>query len=481
MERETLERMKRFFSPEHIAVIGASEKSHWFGNILRNASRIGFEGTFYPVNPNASEVAGIRAYSSIEDLPDGLIDFAVIIVNTKLVLKSIEKLCRKGIRDMLLVSSGYAEMGDDGVSKQEELTRYCRENDIRLMGPNCLGFMNFSDKVSVFTGGAVQGELTPGQVAVLGQSGASTEIMVTKILAKRLGISLYAATGNEAMLTTEDCMEYLVNDGHTRVITGFIETFRDIPRMKRIALEAAEKQIPIVLIKIGRSERAVKAASSHTGAMAGNDAVMEGFFRQHGIIRVDTVEELVQTAGIFSRCRLPRGGGLCVCTVSGGLCGLYADLCSRYGIDLPRLSERTAASLKAILPDFAQPDNPLDVTGSGFSKGLSDVIRILLDDESIDLIVPFSFTPDNKDDVMPHLFNETIIPYVDNPEKPIIAMAFREVNDYARGYYHEKGMCLLEHAEDGFKAVSHFIQYAQFQKGLAMEKDQGSAKQATRS
>lgn len=477
MERETLERMKRFFSPAHVAVVGASEKSHWFGNVLKNARRLGFEGRFYPVNPNASEVAGIRTYPSIGHLPDGLIDFAVIIVNTRLVLKSIEDLCHKGIRDVLLVSSGYAELGDEGISKQEELTRFCRENDVRLMGPNCLGFMNFSDRVSVFTGGAVQGDLIPGDIAVLGQSGASTEIMVTKILAKRLGISLYAATGNEAMLTTEDFMEYLVNDGRTRVITGFIETFRDIPRMKRIAEEAVEKQIPIILIKIGRSEKAVKAASSHTGAMAGNDAVMEGFLRQHGIIRVDTIEELVETAGVFSRCRLPRGGGLCICTVSGGLCGLYADLCSRYGIDLPRLSEKSVASLKAILPDFAQPDNPLDVTGSGFSKGLSEVIKILLDDENIDVIVPFSFVPGDKDDIMPQLFNETIIPYVHNPVKPVIAMAFREVNDYAREYYHEKDMCLLEHVEDGFKAISHFTEYARFQMRLASEKDRGPVKE----
>ncbi len=466
MERETLERMKRFFSPAHIAVVGASEKNQWFGNVLKNAGKIGFQGRFYPVNPNASEVAGVKAYSSIGDLPEGLIDFGVVIVNAKLVLKSIEELARKGIRDVLLVSSGYAELGGDGRSKQEELTRYCRENDVRLMGPNCLGFMNFSARVSVFTGGAVQGELIPGRVAVLGQSGASTEIMVTKILAKRLGVSLYATTGNEAMLTAEDIMEYLVNDGRTRVITGFIETFRDIPRMKRIAMEAAEKRIPVILIKIGRSEKAVKAAGSHTGAMAGNDAVMEGFFRQHGIIRADTIEELVETAGIFSRCRLPRGGGLCVCTVSGGLCGLYADLCSRCGIDLPRLSEKTSASLKAILPDFAQPDNPLDVTGSGFSKGLGDVMKILLDDENIDIIAPFSFVPESKDDIPPHLFNETIIPYVRSSEKPIIPMAFREVNDYARDYYHEKGMCLLEHVEDGFKAISHFIEYAGFQKRL---------------
>ncbi len=464
MEQAAYERLKKFFSPAHVAVVGASTKNHWFANMARYARQAGPDMRIYPVNPNAPEVCGIRAYPSIAHLPEGVIDFAVIMVKSTRVLESLKELLRKGVKDVLLISSGYAEMGGSGVSDQEELTRFCREHDILLMGPNCLGYMNLSDKVSVFTGGSVEGELMAGSVALLGQSGASSEMIASKLLKKSLGISLYAATGNEAIITTEDCMEYLVHDSRTRVITAFMEGFRDIPRMKDIAKAAARKQIPIILIKVGRSEKGLQAARSHTGAMAGNDAAMEGFFRQYGIVRVDTIEELVETAAIFSRCRLPQGNGLGICTLSGGLCGLYADLCSRLNIELPRLSEKTVSRLNSVLPDFAQPDNPLDVTGSGFSQGMEQILKILLDDEKLDVIACLSFAPAGDDDVMPKLFNDTVFPLARMTDKPVIALSFREINDYARRYYHDQGVHYIEHPEDSFKAISHFMRYAQFQR-----------------
>ncbi len=467
MDNATRERMKRFFAPQHIVVVGASTKNHWFANMVNNARRSGFKGEFLPVNPNAPEVCGIRTYPSIADLPDGRADFGVVIVKSSMVPGTLEGLLDKGVRDVLLITSGYAELGPEGKAMQDGLARFCLDNGIRLMGPNCLGFMNLTDSVSVFAGGSVEGEMKPGPVAHVGQSGASSEIIATKLLKKSLGLSLYAATGNEAMLTAEDCYEYLVNDPNTRVITGFMEGFRNIDRMKDIAVEAARKKIPIILIKVGSSEKGKQAARSHTGALAGNDAAMEGFFRQYGIIRVDTIEELAETAGIFAMTRLPEGGGLGIITFSGGLCGLYADLCAKYGIDLPPLSERTVAALKAILPDFAQPDNPLDVTGSGFSQGFGQMLKIMLEDEGIDIIAPLSFAPAGDDDVMFKLFNGTIFPLAQTSKKPVIAITFREVTDYARRYYHENGMYYIEHPEDSFKAIAHFLRYAEFQRKLA--------------
>ena len=466
MEKATYERMKRFFSPGHIAVVGASTRNQWFSNIVKYADRAGFRGSFSPVNPTAKEVAGIRAYPSIRDLPPDTVDFAVVMVKSALVQGVIEELKEKGIRDVLLISSGFAEMGDEGAARQDRLTRFCRENDILLMGPNCLGFINLAANVSTFSGGSVEGELLAGTIAVIGQSGATTEMIATKLLKKSLGISLLATTGNEALLTSEDIMEYLVHDGKTRVITGFMEGFRDISRMKEIALEAAKRQIPIILIKVGRSDKAKQAARSHTGALAGNDSVMEGFFRQYGIIRVDTIEELSETAGIFSRCRLPRGGRLGICTLSGGLCGLYADLCGRYGIELPGLSEKTVAALKAVLPEFAQPDNPLDVTGSGFWGGMGEILKILLEDENIDIVAPLSFVPASADDTMPLLFNQTFLPMAAGNPKPVIPLCFREMTEFARKYYHEHGVYFIEHPEDSFKAIAHLIGYADFQRGL---------------
>ena len=219
----TRQQLKEFVSPRNIAVVGASSNNQWFGNILANALRVGFEGQFYPVNPGADEVHGIRAYRSISDLPDGTVDLAILLVKSSLVMGSLEMLRQKEITNVLLISSGFAETGEEGRRMQDRLRQYCTQHGIVLMGPNCLGFINLRESVSTFCGGAVEGELIPGSVGVVGQSGAISEVIVTKILKKSVGVSLYVTTGNEAMLQAEDCMEYLVCYESTRVITCFIE------------------------------------------------------------------------------------------------------------------------------------------------------------------------------------------------------------------------------------------------------------------
>jgi acyl-CoA synthetase (NDP forming) len=459
---KTRDQLGRFFSPRHIAVIGASENNLWFSNMLDNVRRAGFEGRIYPVNPKADEVRGVKAYRSIADLPENTIDFAVVILKSSIVLDAVKKLSGRGITNVLLVSSGYAETGEEGTRKQIQLQQYCKDHGILLMGPNCLGFLNMAENVSVFTGGAVEGNFIPGAIGMVGQSGATSEIIVSSFLENSLGISLYVTTGNEAVLTVEDYMEYLVSDKQTRVITGFIEGFRNIPKLKKVAIEAAKKKIPIIVIKVGRSDKAVRAASSHTGALAGNDDVLDGFFRQYGIIRVDSIEDMVETARIFSRLSLPRGNGLGICTLSGGLCGLYADLCEIYGISLPALDDTTITRLAEVLPDFAQPDNPLDVTGSGFQSGMDKINDILMDDCNIDMLVTLSIAPKNSDDILIHAFNDVLLSKFQTFSKPLVIIPFKEMSDYARSYFHEKGLYFIEQPQTGLKAISHFMRYAEF-------------------
>jgi acetate---CoA ligase (ADP-forming) len=389
-----------------------------------------------------------------------MIDFAIIILKSDLVLACAAELKTKGITHLLVISSGFSEAGDEGKRKQEELSAWCRENDIIMMGPNCLGFMNFSEKISVFSGRAVEGKLNPGPVGVFGQSGATTELIMTKILDKTPGVSFYATTGNEAMLSAEDCLEYLVEDGHTKIAAGFIEQFRDIGKLKRIAERAAEKRIPIVILKVGRSEKAQKAALSHTGALAGNDRIMQGFFYQSGIIRVESIDEMVDTVNLFSRCELPGGDGLGICSFSGGLCGLYADLCEASGIRLSRLSDITISRLKELLPDFAIPDNPLDVTGSGFLKGMAGIIRAMLDDEDVDILAPVCIPPRGPGDLFAPIINDSFIPFMKAGAKPITPIVFREISEYARNYFREKGFYFIERPDIGFKALGHFMRYA---------------------
>ena len=462
MNQYKLEELQDFFKPQHIAVIGATPNNQWFGNIFANAMESGFTGRLYPVNPKLDELYDFKAYRSIDDLPDGVIDFAVIIVKSDLVLKTVMELEKKGIKHVLVVSSGFSELGDEGRQNQEELRDSCNRHRIMMMGPNCLGFMNLGENISVFSGRAVEGSLHAGPVAIAGQSGATTEMIMSKILAKTPGVSLYVTTGNEAQLRVEDCLEYFVNDKHTRVITAFIEQFRDIDKLRSVSTRALEKRIPIIVLKVGRSEKAQKAAQSHTGALAGNDRILDGFFSQTGIIRVDSVEEMVDTASLFSQCELPEGTGLGICTFSGGLCGVYADMCDAEGVVLPPLSKKTESRLKEILPAFAIPDNPLDVTGSGFLGGMQEILEVLLEDENIDIIAPICIPPKDPDDILANLMNNSFLPLLHKTRKPITPIVFKEFSNYGRDFFRDKGFYYIEHPLYGFKALSHFIRYASF-------------------
>ncbi len=459
-----LERLQQFFSPSHIAVVGASEKTHWFHNVLDGVRRTGFSGGVYPVNPGTARVCGIPAVPSIADLPEGLIDFAAVIVRSAIVPDTIRALAARNIKNILLVSSGFSETEGEGEVLQRELVSLCAELDVMLMGPNCLGFLNVAEGAAVFAGGSVEGELLPGNVGIVGQSGASSEVIATKIIKKGLGISLFVSSGNEAVISFEDCLEYMVMDGRTRVVIGFIEGFRDVKRLARIAREAARRGIPIVVIKVGRSSRGVQAARSHTGALAGDDAVTDAFLRQHGIIRAESIEELVETAGILSRCMLPAGGRLTMCTLSGGLAGLYADLCGSLGIELADFSAKTMAALAEALPPFARPGNPLDVTGSGFATGMDRVLRILMDDENTDVVATLSFPPDAENEALTAGHNEYILKALPGARKPVIPLTFREVGDYACRWYREKGLYYIEHTRDGFRAIANLIRYAEFRR-----------------
>jgi acyl-CoA synthetase (NDP forming) len=453
--------MKEFFSPRSIAVLGASEKNQWFVDIVDYARRLSFAGGLFPVNPGRPEVCGVPALKSVAELPDG-VDFAAVILRSSQVMPALGELASRGIRNVLLVSSGFAETGSEGARLQKELADFCRERDILLLGPNCLGFINVGEGRAVFAGGAVEGDLVPGSVGIIGQSGAGSEVITTRMLNKGLGISLYVTTGNEAVLTTEDCLEYLIEDGVTRVAAMFVEGFRDVERLKALAGRAASKRMPIVVIKVGRSTKGVKAAASHTGALAGDDAIVDAFLRQHGIIRVNTIEELVETTALFARYPLPGGGRLALSTLSGGLAGLYADICQDLGIELPDFTDATMRALAQVLPPFASPANPLDVTGSGFLEGMERIVRILMDDENIDIILTLSFAPASELDIFAVDFNERWMRQAQGSKKPVIPLVFRGMGAYAGRYYGMKGHSFIDHARDGLKALAHVIRYADF-------------------
>jgi len=463
------QRLKSFFTPQCITVVGASNNNQWFGNVVQNARKSGFTGDILPVNPKSAEVFGLPAYKTIEDLPDGKIDFAVVMLNAGLVMDALAKLKAKGILNVLMISSGFAETGPEGQKLQDEMQAYCEANDIVMMGPNCLGFINFSDGAGAFGNTPFNCDLKPGHVGLVGQSGAVSDALATRLIQRGLGLSLFVTSGNEVCMTAEDIMEYMVQDGQTRVITAFMEGFRNVPKLRKVAQEAAAKGIPIVMIKVGRSAKAASVASSHTGALAGNDMIADGFFAQHGIIRVESISELIETAAILSRVPLPKSDGVGLCTLSGGLCGIYADLSNKYDISLPSLEASTVAKLKELLPPFAMPGNPLDVTGSGFMTGLDKTLAELAADPNIGLVASLAIGPTSEDDEFASLVNSSFMPLIEKGEKPFVPLIYREMSDYGRHFFDSKDIYYIEHAEMGFKALGHLMRYARFrrQNGLS--------------
>ncbi len=469
MAQLTHQRLKAFFNPQCITVVGASNNNQWFANVVLNARKSGFKGDILPINPKAAEVFGIPALKTIEDLPEGQVDFAVIMLNSGLVMDALAKLNAKGIRNILMISSGFAETGPAGQKLQDDMQAYCAAHDIVMMGPNCLGFINFSDGASAFGNTPFNSELHPGPIGLVGQSGAVSDAIATRLIQRGLGLSLFVTSGNEVCMTAEDIMEYMVQDGHTRVITAFMEGFRKVPKLRQVAKEAAAKGIPIIMIKVGRSSKAASVASSHTGAMAGNDMIADGFFAQHGIIRVDSISELIETAAILARVPLPATDGVGLCTLSGGLCGIYADLSAKYGISLPSLEETTIAKLKELLPPFAMPGNPLDVTGSGYLTDLDKTLAVLAADPNIGLVASLAIGPTAADDEYANIVNYSFMPLIEKGEKPFVPLIYREMSDYGRHYFDSRNIYYIEHAEMGFKALGHLMQYARFrrQNGLA--------------
>ncbi len=256
------------------------------------------------------------------------------------------------------------------------------------------------------------------------------------------------------------------------MVAAFIEEFRDTGKLKRVALQAAEKAVPIIVLKVGRSERGKQAALSHTGALVGNDRITDGFFSQHGIVRVETIDEMAETAAAFSRLALPKGEGFGIATFSGGLCGLYADLCEDCGISLPPLSDETVSRLRGLLPAFAIPDNPLDVTGAGFLHGLKDVMKALVEDGNLDIIAPVCIPPRDAGDDFALVINESFMPFMGGG-KPVVPIVFKEFTDYGRQYLNEKGFYFIERPDLGLRAVGHLIRYAKFlrTRGHGLEHD----------
>ena len=379
--------LHRMFAPRRVAIVGASDKSAW-SRLLYTALKRSDLDEIVLINARSGVVHGSAAAPSLTAANTD-IDLAYVITPADAALEIIDDAAHAGVANLVMLSSGFAETGAHGRGLEAEIRQAVTRNRQMLLGPNTLGFVNFTTNSLLWPAGNGFRNVTPGPVALITQSGALGGNLCGYAGAHGIGLSLLCATGNEAGLTLSDVVDHAVDDPSTTVIALFVEAVRNPAGLIRSARRALEAGKPIVALKVGRSALAAQSASSHTGAIVGDDAVTSVALNQAGVMRVYTLEDLMVTAGVLARTGSVSVRGVAVAAISGGVCDVAADTCDRLGLPLPAFSEVTQERLGNLLPDYASAQNPLDLTGAVVRHPtlLADVIQTLADDGGPDVIL----------------------------------------------------------------------------------------------
>ncbi|HTR91147.1 MAG TPA: acetate--CoA ligase family protein [Trebonia sp.] len=360
-EARTAERVRQLFNPRSIALIGATDKSRWSWSTWGNLVTHNFAGPVYLVNPRGIRVHGQDSYRCVADLPEPA-DLAFVMVPTSAVLGVLAEVADAGIRSAVLLTSGFAEVGEEGAQLERDVVALARDRGLTILGPNGNGFINAAAGITPY-GLPIEPPLLRGPVGVVLQSGALASGVLSFAQSRNVGVSLLVSMGNESMVSMTDVMRYLIDDAATRVITLFIESIRKPAEFLALAREALANGKPIVALKVGRSQAGAKVARAHTGSLVGDDAMVDAVFRQNGVIRVDSLEDLVITSGLLAGTGPLPGRRFGFVTASGGACEIIADRSEDEGIEIPEFAPQTMSRLRQVLPAFAATQNPIDVTG----------------------------------------------------------------------------------------------------------------------
>ncbi|MBI3582943.1 MAG: CoA-binding protein [Nitrospinae bacterium] len=362
MSRKTSD-IKFFFNPKFIAVIGASPAPGKISNaILENLKRTGFSGVIYPVNPKYKSINDLRCYSSISEIPCD-IDISVIAVPSTVVLETLKDAGKK-VKGAIIVSGGFKEMGDNGKRLEEEIKETAEKNEIRIMGPNCLGIYDTVSKLDTFF---IQADRikrpSNGGISIISQSGSFAATIMDELASKGIGVARIINYGNRIDVNESDCLEFLADDEATKVVALYIESVDDGRRFIDVASECTKKK-PVVAVKVGRRNAGVNAARSHTGAMTGRYEIYRAAFKKAGIREVDGYEEFKDACRILNIHSRGKGKRVLIITDGGGIGVNIADACENYGLRVDELREVTKNCLTSKLPPFCSIGNPIDLTGS---------------------------------------------------------------------------------------------------------------------
>ncbi|MGA1796490.1 MAG: acetate--CoA ligase alpha subunit [bacterium] len=375
--------LKKLFSPHSVAVIGASREQGKVGHeVLKNLILGGFDGHIYPVNPKADKILGKRCFPDLSDIK-GRIDLAVIVIPAKLVPHALEKCGEKKVPAAIVISAGFKETGKDGAGFEREMLECARRNDIRILGPNCLGLINTDFRLNASFSPDMP---LQGSIGFFSQSGALGTAILDWAVGEKIGFSKFISLGNKADISEIDILQVLGEDPHTKVILGYLESVENGSEFIRIAREISKKK-PIIIAKAGSTKAGARAASSHTGSLTGSEVAFNAAFKQSGIIRAYSVQDLFNYALAFAYQPLPTGNSVAIVTNAGGPGIMAADACERFHLNPVTPSKDIIDELAGFLPPAAGFFNPIDILGDAGAERYGKTLDVVVKDRKLDGII----------------------------------------------------------------------------------------------
>jgi acetyltransferase len=463
-----------FFAPDSIALIGASRDLEKIpGRLLSMLRKNEFPGRIYPINPNYGDIDGLKCYESISDVGQP-IDLAIVIIPAKAVLAALEQCAAAGVKNAVVISSGFAEEGSDSAAMQDAIAALAKRTDMRISGPNAEGFYSQVQRVAATFSPTVDGkpnEQPPvaGQrrIGIVAQSGGIGFAIYHRARAIGVALSYVVSTGNESDLGAGEFFEFMVQDASTDVILLFIEGIRDVDKFLAAARRAAEVGKPVIITKVGRSGAGERAAASHTASMAGWSAAYDAVFAKYGLIISNDLDEAVTIAALLATNPLPKGDRVAVLTVSGGAGIWGADTVALQGLQVPELSQAIQSEIKKLLPSYGAAANPIDVTAQGVhSGGLQKSIDLLAVSDEVDaILVVLSLSSDTR---MPFKQAE-LNPVLSAQHKPIVFYSYTLPSAFARSELAACGAVVLSGLTHAGVALRQMVERARFSLAPAVD------------
>ena len=410
--------LDKIMKPKAIAVVGASTKEHTIGSdIMKRLQEYKFNGKIFPINPKGGVIEGLQAYTSVLEVPEE-IDLAIIVVNAKFVLSTIDQCHEKGIKGLCVITAGFKETGKDGAELEKQLLDKVHEYGMRCVGPNCLGVVNTDPEVRM-DGCFAESLPERGHIGFVSQSGALGGGILNILKDLNLGFAQFISIGNQADVNAETALEYWENEKDVEQILLYMESIQNPANFRKLATKISKKK-PILALKAGRSAAGASAASSHTGSLAGADKAANALLMQSGVIREYSLKDLFSTAKVFANCPIPQGDRVAIITNSGGPGIMATDAVCEYGMQMAKITDETKDKLRSFLPSAASVKNPIDMIASAPIEHYKQTLETVIADENVDMIMVIYLPFLGLKDI--DVAKAVMEIKAEHPEKPVIGV-----------------------------------------------------------